>query len=232
MPPYDAPMILNHQHRFLFIHVPKTAGTTVTRSLSRLTTFRDIELGGTKYGESLQNLFAARFDLRKHSTGQAIKAKCPPHLWRSFFVFAFVRNPYARAYSIYRFLQRWKEGPHHGMIVDLDFAGFLSCGAVQDGTIEIARPQVHWLAPDGQILPGLDFVGRVERFAEDFSFVLSVIHRRREAWADTRHDNSSAGVDEWRSHMTAEAKALIEDLYAQDFLVWGYDRLPDAANAA
>jgi len=216
-------MILNHDRRFLFIHVPKTAGTTVTRTLSRYTTFRDIELGGTKYGEALQNLFASRFDLRKHSTAAQIKAKCPPHLWRSFFVFAFVRNPYARAYSVYRFLQRWKDGPHHEMVADLSFHDFLTSGAVQDGTVEIARPQVHWLAPEGKVLPGIDFIGRVERFAEDFGFVLSVIHRRRETWDGARHDNASTKAEEWRTEMTPAVRAAIEEIYAQDFALFGYD---------
>ena len=131
-------MILNHEHQFIFVHVPKTAGTTVTRSLAPLTTFRDIELGGTKYGEAIQGMFAARFGLRKHSTATAIKAKCPGHIWRRFFVFAFIRNPYARAYSLYRFLQKWKEGPHHDLVSSLDFEGFLSLDAVASGEINTA----------------------------------------------------------------------------------------------
>lgn len=222
-------MILNHQHQFIFIHVPKCAGTTVTRALSPLTTFRDIELGGTKYGEALQDLFASRFGLRKHSIGAQIKAKCPPHIWRRFFVFAFVRNPYARAFSIYRFLQRWVEGPYHPVVREMDFETFMQSDALLSGEIEIARPQVHWLAPEGKPLPGLDFIGRVEDFAEDFSFVLSVIHRKRTIWSDGRHDNLSAEPDEWRGHMTRSVRTWIEDYYASDFDVWDYRTLPSHA---
>ena len=219
-------MILNHQHRFLFIHVPKTAGTTVTRALSPLTTFRDIELGGTKYGEAIQERFAARFDLRKHSTGAMIRAKCPGHIWHRFFVFAFVRNPYARAYSVYRFLRRWKEGPHHALATSLDFTDFLHSEEVATNEIEIARPQTYWLSADGERLPGLNFIGRVEDFDRDFSFVLSTIHRRRIDWQDARRDNVSAGTAEWRGEMTPAAAARIEQLYASDFEMWEYDRVP------
>lgn len=218
-------MILNHQHGFLFIHVPKAAGTTITRALSPLTTFRDIELGGTKYGEAVQELFASRFDLRKHSTGSVIRNKCPGHIWRKFFVFAFVRSPYARAYSVYRFLQRWKEGPHHELVAGMGFTEFLNQQALDDGEIEIARPQTHWLCSEGAMLPGLDFVGHVERFAEDFSFVLSVIHKRRRDWAEDRHDNASAESGEWMDHMTPENQARIENLYVEDFEMWEFPKL-------
>ncbi|MEL7467689.1 MAG: sulfotransferase family 2 domain-containing protein [Pseudomonadota bacterium] len=217
-------MILNHQHGFIFVHVPKAAGTTITRALSPLTTFRDLELGGTKYGEAIQELFASRFGLRKHSTGAVIRGKCPPHIWRRFFVFAFVRSPYARAYSVYRFLQRWKEGPHHAEVIDLDFTAFLQSPKLDCNEIEIARPQAHWLCKDGAVLPGIDFVGRVESFAEDFSFVLSVIHRTRTGWDEERQDNVSAAVGEWEQHMSPANVARIEALYAEDFAIWDFPR--------
>ena len=222
-------MILNHEHRFLFIHVPKAAGTTITRALSPLTTFRDIEIGGTKYGEALQDLFASRFDLRKHSTAEAIRAKCPGHVWRRFFVFAFVRDPYARAYSVYRFLQRWKDGPHHGEVSALDFEGFLASDAVVSGEIEIAKPQAHWLTKGGGMHPGIDFVGRVENFTEDFGFVQSVIHRKPMPWTGQRHDNVSTRSGEWRAAMTAEARERVEQLYAKDFELFDYPRLTAVA---
>ena len=225
-------MILNHQHRFLFIHVPKAAGTTITRALSPLTTFRDLEIGGTKYGEAIQERFASRFDLRKHSTGKVLRNKCPGHVWRRFFVFAFVRNPYARAYSVYRFLQRWKDGPHHQTVSAQDFTEFLASEDVREGRVEIARPQVHWLCDRGSVLGGVDFVGRVENFAQDFGFVLSVIHRQPTTWDQGRHDNISTKKGEWQKHMTPEAQALIEDLYAEDFATWAYPLRGRAAEAA
>lgn len=218
-------MILNHEHRFLFIHVPKAAGTTITRALSPLTTFRDLEIGGTKYGEAMQDLFASRFDLRKHSTAAAIRAKCPGHVWRRFFVFAFVRNPYPRAYSIYRFLQRWTDGPHHAVVSGQSFEDFLASDAVLGGGIEIARPQAHWLTKGETTHPGIDFIGRVENFAEDFGFVHSVIHRKPVPWTGARHDNASTQKGEWGRQMTPRARGLIEDLYAQDFEMFGYARL-------
>lgn len=218
-------MIVNNSHRFLFVHVPKAAGTTVTKELSRFTTFRDIEVGGTRFGEKVQDMYAARFDLRKHSTAAAIRPKAGPEVWRGYFVFAFARNPYARAYSIYRFLLKWKDGPYYALVEPLSFEDFITSELVKDGMIEIARPQAYWLADArGEIMQGIDFIGRLENFDEDFSFILSTILRRPTPFRALTRANSSTDVDEWRSAMSDKAQTAIEATYSQDFDLFGYER--------
>lgn len=220
-------MIVNNSRKFIFVHVPKAAGTSVTRELSRYTTFRDLEIGGTRYGEKMQDLFAARFDLRKHSPARIIAAKAGAAAWRDFFVFAFVRCPYARAYSLYRFLNRWRDGPHHARVAALTFDQFVTSDLVTKGLIEIARPQTYWLTdPEGRLLNGIDFIGRVERFEADFSFILSTILRRPAPYIDNERANVSAGPDEWRAALSPDAKAAIEETYEADFKLFDYSRTP------
>lgn len=40
-------MIVNHTHKFIFVHVPKSAGTSVTQMFSEYSSYRDLEVGGT-----------------------------------------------------------------------------------------------------------------------------------------------------------------------------------------
>lgn len=215
-------MIISNSRRFIFVHVPKAAGTSVTHELSRFTTFRDIEVGGTKYGEKLQNLYASRFDLRKHSTAAEIRAKAGPEVWSNFFVFGFVRNPYARAYSLWKFLRKWKEGPHHPIAAELDFAAFVADERFGTPEIDITRPQVDWLMDAGAPLPGVDFIGRVERFDEDLSFMLSTISRKPVAYRTSSPRNVSAETGEWEQAMDLDARRRIETVYDEDFKVFGY----------
>lgn len=224
-------MIVNNSHRFLFIHVPKAAGTSVTRELSRFTTFRDIEVGGTRYGEKVQDMYAARFDLRKHSPAGKIRAKAGPEVWRGYFVFAFVRSPYARAYSLWKFLRRWKDGPHNALASSLSFEEFIASASVRDGEIEIAKPQSTWLADaQGRLMDGIDFVGRVENFDADFGFVLSTISRRPLDYKAEVRENASAEADEWEAAMTPEAQMAIESVYEQDFTLFGFETLKAAVS--
>lgn len=225
-------MIVNNSNRFLFIHVPKAAGTSVTRELSRFTTFRDIEVGGTRYGEKVQDMYAARFDLRKHSPAAKIRAKAGPEVWRGYFVFAFVRSPYARAYSLWKFLRRWKDGPHHALAAKLSFEDFIASEDVRSGAIDIAKSQTSWLADaEGRLMDGIDFVGRVERFDEDFAFILSTIARRPTSYKAEVRENASAEVSEWETAMSPKAQAAIEDIYAADFSLFDYPKRETAIAA-
>ena len=225
-------MIVNNAHRFLFIHVPKAAGTSVTRELSRFTTFRDVEVGGTRFGEKIQDTYAARFDLRKHSPAAKIRAKAGPEVWRGYFVFAFVRSPYARAYSLWKFLRRWKDGPHHALAERLSFEEFISSPEVRDGVVDIAKPQAHWLSDaEGRLMDGIDFVGRVERFDEDFAFILSTIARRPTPFRSEKRENASAEVSEWETAMTPGAQMAIEEIFAADFTLFDFAKRRSALAA-
>jgi hypothetical protein len=66
-------MIVSNSAAFVFVHVPKAAGTTVARLLSPLSTVVDIELGGSPWGEELKRRYKARFGLGKHATATELR---------------------------------------------------------------------------------------------------------------------------------------------------------------
>jgi hypothetical protein len=47
-------MIISHKYRFIFIHIRKCAGTSVTRALVSLLGKEDIVIGCTAEGEKLE----------------------------------------------------------------------------------------------------------------------------------------------------------------------------------
>ncbi len=174
-------MIINHSRRFIFIHIPRTGGTTITNILSRYTTYCDIELGSTQFGEAIQNAYAKRFGIRKHSPAREVKKIMGEILWGQYFSFAFVRNPFTRALSIFNFLRKWQgynEDFRKKMLSFKDFEEFVLSELWDEtnGPDEIFRPQIYWLSS----VPGkndiiVDFVGRLENFEEDLMKILNVI---------------------------------------------------------
>ena len=98
--------IINHSHRFVFVHIPKNAGTSVAHYLSQLSSYRDQEIGATDLGEAIAPAFRRRFRLHKHSTFAEIEERTGPETadYRSI---AVVRDPADRARSIYSFLRKW-----------------------------------------------------------------------------------------------------------------------------
>lgn len=215
-------MIYSTSRKFIFVHVPKTAGTTVTCELAKFTTFRDVELGGTEYGEKIQHHYGRRFGLRKHSTAAVIRRSAGAAAWDDFFIFGFVRNPYARSYSLYQFLRKWKDGPNHAVAMALSFDEFIASDLFRNLEIEIAKPQAHWLCSEGKLFPGVDFVGRLEDFEADMDFIISVISRRRANYKVERHENKSADGEAWRDAVVGETKRIVEEVYAADFEIFGY----------
>jgi len=67
--------IINNKYKFIFVHVPKNGGTSITNFLSSYSTALDIEIGGTQIGELLQTSYIERYGISKHSTSLNLKKK-------------------------------------------------------------------------------------------------------------------------------------------------------------
>ncbi len=150
-------MIINQSVGFTFIHIPKSAGTSVTQFLSRLNGPLDLEIGGTHFGEEIQRAYTRRYKLRKHSTladAQSTIAMARPP--QDMFVFTFVRHPYARLSSIFSFLRKW-EAYNPDLLRTMksfsNFREFVESGIFTriPGPDSIFRPQTDWLTLDGAI---------------------------------------------------------------------------------
>ncbi len=102
-------MIISNAHRFIFIHINKTAGTSVTEALAPHLAWNDIVLGGTPIGRALDQPFHERFGLYKHSTAREIRAVVGGPVWKSYLSFAVLRDPVERTISLYRFLRRLED---------------------------------------------------------------------------------------------------------------------------
>lgn len=190
-------MIIANSKRFIFVHLHKCAGSNVTRTLSPGLAWNDIEIGATKLGERIQAPYREKYGLHKHSPARDIRAVVGDRIWDDYFTFAFVRNPYARAVSLYTFIQRLSEIKRRGLkrftrpfSKDAD-GGFWSwpltqayrdsrnfSGFIRHDNFEQAagsQPQFHALSNDERTETIVDFIGRVENFDDDFAEIMRCI---------------------------------------------------------
>jgi hypothetical protein len=228
--------IINLSHKFIFVHVPKSAGTSVTAALSWYTTFCDLEIGGTALGEELQPYYLKRFGVRKHSTAREIRQLVGDAVWSHAFKFAFVRHPFARSYSIYHFLKHrfrtWKGSE----IMDSfhDFSGFVRSDffLTNDGPDQQFRPQWFWIRDEASDRAVVDFIGRVENLEKDLAHVIDRIAipclDAPMSFDPATRANSSTEPDEWRRHVDSEAQELIIKRHQPDFDRLGYSRTVQA----
>jgi hypothetical protein len=229
-------MIINNTFHFVFVHIPKSAGTTVTSVLSRYSSYCDIELGGTALGEAVQPHFQKRYGLQKHSTLSEIRTVVGEVLLKRYFSFAFVRNPYSRAYSAYKYLSRARKDNPIASLSDFDkfndFAGFVSSGYFQSqGYDRMMMPQSIWVARDNRTLDiAVDYIGNVERLAPCLSEIGALIggglERRKIVGPLPVLNKSSEAEDPVLSEL-AHNPALEEIIYQRyevDFRQFGYPR--------
>lgn len=207
-------MRVSDSNRVLFVHVPKTGGSTIDAMF-------DNEVPDARRVE----------DRARHAPlGRLLKAE--PEL-ADYWIFGFVRNPWARMVSwwsmvngvfasvaagdpkaiqkIERFPKAWLP---EGEFAD-DFDAF-----VLEGTAKIAkvgRPQIHTLSsPERKA----DFIGRIESYDADYNQV-----RRRLGLPEIEvapRKNKSKHRD-YREYYNETTRRKVEEVYADDIEAFGYE---------
>ena len=226
--------IINNSFNFVFVHVPKAAGTSITSVLSKHTNYCDLEIGGTDFGEKIQPIYRKRFGIGKHSTAREIRNLLGAVNWSRFFTFSFVRNPFTRSFSTYRFLRKW-EGPNADFTARMrafdSFEQYVLSGIWEEtnGPDEIFRPQVHWLRSDtqpGQLL--VDYVGRVENIQSDMVRVLNAVGLSKETLALNTIPNLNRSEEKDQSiTFPPDVVERIVKRYELDFDTFGYSKDPN-----
>ncbi len=218
--------IINNSKKFIFVHVPKAAGTSVTNALSQYTTYKDLEIGGTHFGESLQPAYQRRFGLSKHTPASGIRSVIGQETWREMFKFSIVRNPYDRAISTYKFLNRWEGTPEN---VKQELAKFKDINEfvlsdmleATPGPDYIFKPQTFWLTDiDDRSKVIVDYVGKLETLDQDLAKIRSIIENKEVAVVETPQLNKTEGS----FSLNAQSVEKINRLYKRDFDFWGYEQ--------
>ena len=163
-------MIISNSHKFIFVHVMKTAGTSVSAAIDPCLRWNDVAIGGSRFGEQIQPAFHERFGLHKHSTASEIRAAVGADVWFSYFTFTFVRHPYDRIVSHYTWLQeklrnappdapQWSWQAAIAFRESHGFSEFIRHERFRNSLG--GCPQVDWICDeDGRCI--VDYVGRFE----------------------------------------------------------------------
>lgn len=229
-------MIINHTHKFVFVHVPKSAGTAVSTMLRTLSTYRDLEIGTGPIGQKLQETYGKEFGLVKHSPAARIRGVMGEEDWNSYFTFGFARNPFARLQSIFHFLKTWDKLPRperQNLAPFQTFEEFLEGGIWEQGygPSGIYRPQCAWLTGHGQKNWGLivDFVGRQETLADDMVRIAERISERSGHQITLETDRKANVTPSYRrqTEWTEDTIERVVKRYAVDFEVLNYPPRPE-----
>jgi hypothetical protein len=222
-------MLLSIKHKFLFVHIAKTGGTSIRAALAPLRR-RDPYSWPMFLCSRLSRLTGHRIGVKlpRHAKLVAAREMLPRELFDDLFKLAFVRNPWDLQVSSFHHIRR--ERPHL-LQGRTDFKEFLRWKLDPerpyqyhiDTSMELQSDYLRGL--HGEVL--IDFVGQYEHLEADFAEACRRIglparplpHRRR---ADDRRTD-------YRTYYDDRSAEWIADRFALDIEVFGYrfeDRSP------
>ena len=216
-------MIINHKYKFIFIHVPKCAGTSIKRALYPYCDKWDQFLGGhPDKPERIDNV-------HKHSTAMEIKAYATPERWEEYFTFSFVRNPLARIVSLYNWWHKTDgefDPELKAKIGDMSFKEFVFSdynGCSQVHFLASKAKKETFVTPQHRI--ELDFIGRQESIKRDFAYFCGLNKLPQielETHNFTRTEEQQGDFRYHKEFYDEESKREVKRKFAEDFKAFGY----------
>lgn len=222
-------MIISNMHRAIFVHIPKTAGTSITALIEPTLRWNDLVLGGTAFGERIQPAYQQRFGLSKHMRARDIRRVVGEDVWEGYFSFAVVRHPYARLVSFYN----WKRAAMSRAAADSPLWSWPATEAFQQSrnfsefirhekfpSSRAGQPQADWVCDeDGRCI--VDFVGRFEELGAAIDTIATRLGLES---AHLGVHNTSASDRPLAELIQGEKDyEFLHEFYRRDFEMFGYD---------
>ena len=197
----NSAMPISHKHKFVFVHIPKTAGTSIEK-------FFNLYGVNNKGDNRIFNIDIMFGQNAQHFTYKEILKKSNKNL-SNYFSFSFVRNPWSRMVSEFF----WRK--HFPKLRKRTFKDFvLKTHEFKD--VHILPQTIFVLDKGGKQL--VDFIGKTENLQEDFNIVCDKIgipqqqlpHKNK-----TKHKHYTEYYDD-------ETKQIVAEKYAKDIEYFGY----------
>lgn len=206
-------MLISNRHRFVFVHVYKNAGTSITAAL------KPFALNRWQWGLhrvcSLARLpfpYPDPQPLPTHASAAEIASALGRETFNAYFRFAFVRNPWDWQVSLYEYMLRSRTHPQHHLIRGLgSFEAYIQWRCSHE-----VRCQKDFLySRKGERL--VDYVGRFESLDADFRAICARIGIR----ASLPRLNVSTS-QHYRGYYTDDTIEQVRQAYQVDIDQFGY----------
>ncbi len=217
-------MPISHPLRAIFVHIPKTGGTSVEAALGMHGDRHDIGLKPYfnqiidlehLYGRDLQHMTAAELEQR---LGDRARFEC-------YFKFAIVRNPWERLVSTLAWTnQKWARGEpleraEFTRAVRELHAAFCRAGRSSAALASSThlRPQALFTI-DGASLPCLDYIARHESLASDWDRICERLEISAPLPVRMKSHHGP-----YRDYYDAETRAMVGEMYDEDVRCFHYE---------
>jgi len=200
--------MISHEHKFIFVHIPKCAGCSLKEHLKE------------NCGNELINSDHHSLDAIFRTFGPQVK---------DYYKFTFVRNPWDRIVSLYSF---WLNQTPNSVFYQWDFeqVNFIKNNNLSFNDFvkliplnnSVFHEKPHLLSYIGHFIKSpssLDFIGRIENFQEDLVKIFGQIgiKMQKDRWSNkSKHKHYS-------EYYNNETRDIIAKQYSKDIEYFGYE---------
>lgn len=189
-----SPLIKGRNGYYIFIHINKTAGTSISTALD--------------------------FSIKQHFTAKEIIDLIGEDKWRRAFKFTFVRNPFSKVISHYHY--RIETNQTQMKSKKIDFKTWLkkTYGEEKDpfyyDNPKMFLPQCEWLKNHNDLID-IDFIGKFENLENDFREVQSKLglNKKLPAMNKTKRDH-------YKNYHDQETIEIINNWFFEDLERFDY----------
>lgn len=205
---------ISYTNNFVFIHIPKNAGTAVSESL--------------------------RIETSKHNTVKEYINVLGEKRYDNMLSFAFVRNPFSRFISLYNYA-RMKESYYHSAIhpEKAIYGKHMDYDILKDASIDEAaqllkvgqlvhnpphtqwKPQCFWLKDNTETL-NVKYLGRFEDIEFHLKNLSDLLGATTKKELDKVNASSKSSLD-YKKIIGTETRYILEDFYKEDLETFNYD---------
>ena len=202
-------MLISDKDEFIFIHIPKTAGSSIRKLLLP----RAIKNPTSRLSSALK-----RFDLPKdyrkfrfglHYSLLEAQLKLPDEVFESYKKIAFVRNPWDRMVSSFAYKVHGTKDKKR--TISYSFEEFIKSQANRKNQSD------YLLDKNGDL--GCDFIGRFESLDEDYLRMQAFLNIELPPLTKL---NVSKRSGAYRDYYTQSTRDLVAQYYKNDIELFGY----------
>lgn len=216
-------MPVSHEHQAIYVHIPKTAGTSIEQALgicgsdNRGSLNKDSRIFFGR--ESIISLRPPILGCRtlQHYSLEQIISKIGPDKGSKYFKFSFVRNPYDRAVSDWFHMKRvsgknFSFSEYFTHFVKKSRSRKLISRLYDDHFL----PQCDFISPKSGTV-ALDFLGRYERISEDWKKISDKLNINLRLGHAMRSNHMS-----YHNYYDPSTRRMCEKFFGKDIDMFGY----------